>query len=277
MDIREIRLQALNKGVTPVVHMVQGDTGRVLRMYPEDMSAASFQSAVLAVHRPDDSYYSITCDFDDKDYFDADMTQALTRPGRVACQLKVSYSADMVSTYTFYVIVEPSTDGLPVEQLGYDIYDLMDAAGQIHGQPTTITTAAQMTDHAVIYLYMGSEAGYSNGHIYYWNGSAFADGGAYGGSGGGGGGSVTVDSTMSSTSENPVQNKVIYTALQSKANSSALATVATSGSYNDLSNKPTIPTVPATDSTVTSGGTNPVNSVAVIAYINSLDATNTAY
>lgn len=255
MDRREIRLQALNKGVTPVIHMVQGDTGRVLRMYPEDMSAASFQSAVLAVHRPDDSYYSITCDFDDKDYFDADMTQALTRPGRVACQLKVSYSADLVSTYTFYVMVEQSTDGLPVEQLGYDIYDLMDAAGQIHGQPTAITTAAQMTDHAVIYLYMGSETSYSNGHIYYWNGSAFADGGAYGGSGGGGG-SVTVDSALSSTSENPVQNKAIYLALQDKADASDIPTVA---------------------SAVTVGGTNPVNSVAVIAYINSLDATNTAY
>ena len=35
-------------------------------------------------------------------------------------------------------------------------------------------------------------------------------------SGGSGGGSVTVDSTMSSTSTNPVQNKVIYTALQNK-------------------------------------------------------------
>lgn len=32
----------------------------------------------------------------------------------------------------------------------------------------------------------------------------------------GGGGSVTVDSAMSSTSTNPVQNKVIYTALQNK-------------------------------------------------------------
>lgn len=29
----------------------------------------------------------------------------------------------------------------------------------------------------------------------------------------GGGGSVTVDSALSSTSENPVQNKVIYTAI----------------------------------------------------------------
>lgn len=32
----------------------------------------------------------------------------------------------------------------------------------------------------------------------------------------GGGGSVTVDSAMSSTSTNPVQNKVIYNALQNK-------------------------------------------------------------
>lgn len=53
---------------------------------------------------------------------------------------------------------------------------------------------------------------------------------------------ITVDSAMSSSSENPVQNKVIYTALSDKANSSSLATVATSGSYSDLSNKPTIKT-----------------------------------
>lgn len=35
-------------------------------------------------------------------------------------------------------------------------------------------------------------------------------------SGGSGGSSITVDSTISSTSTNPVQNKVIYTALQNK-------------------------------------------------------------
>lgn len=75
------------------------------------------------------------------------------------------------------------------------------------------------------------------------------------------GGSVTIDSELSTTSENPVQNKVITIALNGKANTSDiptktsdltndsdfvestdLATVATSGSYNDLSNKPTIPT-----------------------------------
>lgn len=39
-------------------------------------------------------------------------------------------------------------------------------------------------------------------------------------------------------------------------------------------NKPTIPTVV---STVTAGGTDAINSVALIAYINSLDADNTEY
>lgn len=72
---------------------------------------------------------------------------------------------------------------------------------------------------------------------------------------------VTVDDDLSTTSENPVQNKVITDALNDKqdvisdlsiirsgasAGSTAvqpndLATVATSGSYNDLLDKPTIP------------------------------------
>ena len=53
---------------------------------------------------------------------------------------------------------------------------------------------------------------------------------------------TTIDSSLSSSSTNPVQNKVINTALSGKANSTDLATVATSGDYDDLSNKPSIPT-----------------------------------
>ena len=65
------------------------------------------------------------------------------------------------------------------------------------------------------------------------------------------GGDITVDSALSTTSTNPVQNKVITSALNAKANTSSLANVATSGSYNDLSNKPTIPTVPTNVSAFT--------------------------
>ena len=57
------------------------------------------------------------------------------------------------------------------------------------------------------------------------------------------GSQITVDDALSTTSTNPVQNKVITGALNNKANSADLATVATSGSYNDLSNKPFIPEI----------------------------------
>ena len=74
-----------------------------------------------------------------------------------------------------------------------------------------------------------------------------------------------IDSALSSTSTNGLQNKVIKTALDGKADSShthsasditsGLATVATSGSYNDLSNKPTIPTVNNATLTIQKNGT----------------------
>lgn len=55
--------------------------------------------------------------------------------------------------------------------------------------------------------------------------------------------SLTVDSALSTTSENPVQNKVITDALDDKADSSSLSAVATSGAYSDLSGKPSLAAV----------------------------------
>ena len=52
---------------------------------------------------------------------------------------------------------------------------------------------------------------------------------------------LTFDNAPTSGSSNPVKSSGIYTALGTKANTSDLATVATSGSYTDLSNTPTIP------------------------------------
>ena len=61
----------------------------------------------------------------------------------------------------------------------------------------------------------------------------------------------TIDSSPTSNSDNPVSSGGVYTALSGKANSSDLATVATSGSYNDLSDKPTIPDITGKEDKVT--------------------------
>ena len=58
-----------------------------------------------------------------------------------------------------------------------------------------------------------------------------------------------VDTALSSTSTNPVQNKVVTNALNSKANSSH------THSYKELSDKPTIPVV---DSALSSTSTNAI-------------------
>ena len=47
------------------------------------------------------------------------------------------------------------------------------------GAPLQASTVAGMTDHTKVYVYTGSEAGYTLGHWYYWNGTAWADGGIY--------------------------------------------------------------------------------------------------
>lgn len=74
-----------------------------------------------------------------------------------------------------------------------------------------------------------------------------------GGGGGGGTSDIVVDAALSTTSTNAIQNKAVANALNEKADASSLAMVATSGSYNDLSNKPAIPSE-VTESTVSGWG-----------------------
>ncbi len=62
-----------------------------------------------------------------------------------------------------------------------------------------------------------------------------------------------LQTTGTSTTEAMSQNAVTMS-LSSKVDSSSLATVATSGSYNDLSNKPTIPSVANYTVTLLSSG-----------------------
>jgi len=47
------------------------------------------------------------------------------------------------------------------------------------GHPYTATTASAMSDQTKIYVYTGSETGYTAGHWYYYNGTAWTDGGVY--------------------------------------------------------------------------------------------------
>lgn len=62
-----------------------------------------------------------------------------------------------------------------IESIASDVAGLTER----YGTPLVASTAAGMTDQSKIYVYVGSESGYTSGHWYYYNGSAWADGGVY--------------------------------------------------------------------------------------------------
>ena len=73
--------------------------------------------------------------------------------------------------------------------------------GQI-GAPYIATTVAGMTDKTRVYVYQGSEPGYTSGNWYYWNGSAWTSGGTYNSA------AVDTDKTLTQ-SDKPADSAVV--------------------------------------------------------------------
>lgn len=73
--------------------------------------------------------------------------------------------------------------------------------GQI-GAPYIATTVAGMTDKTRVYVYQGSEPGYTSGNWYYWNGSAWTSGGTYNSA------AVNTDKTLTQ-SDKPADSAVV--------------------------------------------------------------------
>ena len=130
-SIQTVYLNQTEYRVPPVIHAVQNDTGRKVKMVILDQALPSGSTATLEIFRSDKSHYSVTCEafvFADNS-FTAEIDQALTQAGPTECQLKVS---GIVSTFTFIIDVQPDVSGISVPQDGYSvsqIIDLMDSKG----------------------------------------------------------------------------------------------------------------------------------------------------
>lgn len=50
----------------------------------------------------------------------------------------------------------------------------------VYGAPLAVSQAPDMTDHTKVYVYTGTTtSSFTKGHWYFWNGSAWEDGGIY--------------------------------------------------------------------------------------------------
>lgn len=90
------------------------------------------------------------------------------------------------SQYTAAQIEAAIGKGPRVNSSGYwEVWNVANMAYESTGvgagvtPPTVVTQVSQMTNHGYIYIYNGSEAGYTAGYWYYWNGSAWTAGGTY--------------------------------------------------------------------------------------------------
>lgn len=116
-------------------------------------------------------------------------TQQMTAAaGKAVFELLID--GDTHGTANFIVLVEPKP-GDQADMSASDLSLLQQAINSIaiagSGAPAVATLAADMTDEGKIYLYAGSEVGYTAGDWYYYNGASWVDGGKYGG---------TVDATL---------------------------------------------------------------------------------
>lgn len=86
-------------------------------------------------------------------------------------------------TANFVVLVEPKPgDNADLSETDISMIEqAIEAASTIkpYGSPLVASTVAGMTDHEKVYVYVGSETGYTSGNWYYWDGSAWASGGVY--------------------------------------------------------------------------------------------------
>lgn len=90
------------------------------------------------------------------------------------------------SQYTAAQIEAAIGKGPRVNASGYwEVWNIANMAYESTGvgagvtPPTVVTQVSQMTNHAYVYIYNGTETGYTAGYWYYWDGSAWTAGGAY--------------------------------------------------------------------------------------------------
>ena len=107
---------------------------------------------------------------------------------------------------------ETATNAQKIAQLQTDVAVINTQVGALaNGSPTPVETVAEMTDESAVYLYTGSETGYTAGNWYFWNGTAWTSGGTYGGA---------VTSTTFNQRGVPADDFAVGEALAEKADSS---------------------------------------------------------
>lgn len=119
--------------------------------------------------------------------------QMLTCPGKVQCDVALVNGTDVLATFDFWLVVDPSpSEGTDTGSQNYYRVQTLDELNAVldsfeqeiltksGGQPVPVTSASEMVDTGTIYLYLGNEDGYAYGYIYVYQNGAWESTELYG-------------------------------------------------------------------------------------------------
>jgi len=187
-DVNSI-LQIQPDGMPTVVRLSQNENGRNLyfTLSGNETAIPSTVTVTISGTKPDGNVYSGTGSIDDDVVLIQETVQMTAAAGTWDAKIKIISGDNTIATGRVRFVIDADTvaagavpsdselEGIVAEAAAY----AESARSAAYGSPLTAATASAMTDRTKVYVYTGSESGYTAGHWYYWNGSAWTDGGVY--------------------------------------------------------------------------------------------------
>ena len=173
-------------GIPTYVRLSQNENGRVLNFAISGDALPEGSTVALTGTKPDGAVYSVSGTLAGNVATFNEDEQLTAVAGEWDAKVEVTNSGNLIATgrIKFVIDADPSGGNIPSDsQLdGYiaEMLSLLDAGkAEAYGSPLVASTVAGMIDQSRVYVYTGSETGYTAGNWYYWNGSAWTSGGVY--------------------------------------------------------------------------------------------------
>lgn len=182
-------LQIQPDGLPTFVRLSQNENGRNLyfQLAGNEIDIPANATITISGTKPDGTVYSGTGSISDNVILIPEMIQMTAVAGYWDAKVKIISGGNTIATGRIRFVIDADTvdpDSVPsdseLEGLVAEAQQYAETARtEAYGSPLTAQTVAGMTDHTRVYVYTGSESGYTAGHWYFWNGSAWTDGGIY--------------------------------------------------------------------------------------------------
>lgn len=189
IDTQYITLNMVPSGVVPILHCSQYDIGRPLGLIVyngNEVVDLSEYACSLEATRTD--HVAITAPVTTSGNVGTFITTATmtNKADKYDAQLVLITGGKRVASLPFIMhVIESAMDenasGISESRSLYQQFTAM-IQSELHavvGSPLVASSTSAMTDRGRVYVYTGSESGYTYGNWYYWNGSAWVSGGVY--------------------------------------------------------------------------------------------------